>query len=213
MPRPAPRRLSFPEYLAQEAHSDVKHEWLDGQVVAMAGGSPVHALLQMRAGLALMTALGRGPCRTYSSDLMVRVRATGLATYPDVTVICGAVEADPEHRHAATNPALLVEVLSPSTEGWDRDEKFAHYQQLSSLRHYLLVHQDRQCVEVYGRRPDGSWAYRCFGPGQRVPLSDLTGDANSALDVDLLYDGTDVPVRAIPPFRVAEPEVGWAAQG
>ena len=119
----------YDEYLAHEEACNTKNEYLDGQIYAMAGASPAHNRLASAVTGLLVPQLLRGRCRTYSSDQRVRVRATGLATYPDVTVICGPVELDPDdpRQHTALNPALLVEVLSSSTEEYDRGEKFEHY--------------------------------------------------------------------------------------
>jgi Uma2 family endonuclease len=129
---------SFAEYVQLEELSSVKHEFLGGRIYAMAGRTPEHAALTMAVGIALGAALEGSRCRAYSSDLMIRVPATGLGTYPDVTVVCGPRETDPESKNAVTNPALLVEVTSKSTEEYDKGEKFDHYKQIASLREYIL---------------------------------------------------------------------------
>src|SRR5262245_27364554 len=113
-------RYAWHEYLALEAASNVKHEYLDGQIYAMAGGSPEHSALQLAVPTLLLAQLRTGRCRAHGSDLRVRVLATGLATYPDVTIICGPRELDPEDKNSVTNPTVLVEVLSTSTEDYDR---------------------------------------------------------------------------------------------
>ena len=124
-PRP---RHTFAEYLELEEISAVRHEFYAGEIYAMAGGTPEHAAM----AAAIATLFGRqlegGACRVYSSDLRVRVLATGLATYPDVTVICGKSERDPDSPTHVTNPKVVVEVLSPGTEDYDRGEKLQHYQ-------------------------------------------------------------------------------------
>src|SRR5437763_840040 len=117
------RSFSFRDYLELEAASNTKHEYSAGEIYAMAGGSPAHAALSMAVGGALLAQLRGGPYRVYSSDLRVRVSATGLATYPDVTVVCGPEEHDAQSESTVINPAVLVEVLSPSTEEYDRGEK------------------------------------------------------------------------------------------
>jgi Uma2 family endonuclease len=96
----------------------------------------------------------------FTSDLRIRVLQTGLATHPDVSVFCGALERDPEDPHTATNPVLIIEVLSPSTERYDRDEKFAHYRRIRSLASYVLISQEERRLEVFSRNPDGSWTLR-----------------------------------------------------
>lgn len=156
----ARQRFTFDEYLLLEDVAGVKHEYLDGQAWARAGGSPEHAGVAGSV-LALLAARLQGkPCRVFSSDLRVRVTATGLGTYPDVTVVCGSLELDPEDKkgHTVTNPRVIVEVLSPSTEDYDRGEKLAHYKQIASLNEILLVAHDRHEVEIVRRESDGSWS-------------------------------------------------------
>lgn len=176
-------RYTYAEYLALERRTDQRHEYFDGEVFLMAGGTPRHAKVLSNANVALGAALGDRPCQAFSSDLKIRIPATGLATYPDLSVICGPLERHPEDRNVATNPTLIVEVLSESTEVWDRTRKFFHYQQLPSLRHYLLVSHDEPRVEHYERAEAGAWTYRVFGPGDVVPLSIL----GISLPVDALY--------------------------
>ena len=125
------RRMSYVEYLAFEEASETKHEWIDGAVVAMSGGSPEHSRLQARMIVALTAALTGKPCAPFTSDLRVVVADAKRSTYPDVTVICDQIqqaEADP---HAATNPTVHVEVLSPNSEADDRGEKWALYQRIA----------------------------------------------------------------------------------
>ena len=125
-------RHSFQDYLAIEEVSTVRHEFLDGEIYAMAGGSVLHAALSAAVLAALHHQLA-GRCRTYSSDLRIRVLATGLASYPDVTVVCGAPETDPETPTPSSTRRVLVEVLSPGTIDYDLGEKFEHYQRIPSL--------------------------------------------------------------------------------
>jgi Uma2 family endonuclease len=160
MAQPTRQRFSFDDYLVLEDVAAVRHEFLDGQVWAMAGGSPDHAAVCANVCALLSNALRGQPCRVYSSDLRVRVQATGLGTYPDVTVICGKLETDPEDRkgHTVINPRLIVEVLSPSTADYDRDEKLSHYQKIPTLQEVVLVAHDRQEVEVVRREANGSWS-------------------------------------------------------
>lgn len=122
---PPRQRFTFDEYLLLEDDAEVKHEFLDGEVWAMAGGPPEHAAIIGNVTTLLNVQLRGQRCRVHSTELRVRVKATGLATYPDVTVICGRLERDPDDRsgHTAINPRAIVEVLSLSTEGYDRGEK------------------------------------------------------------------------------------------
>jgi Uma2 family endonuclease len=156
---PAHHRFTFEDYLRVEEDSVIRHEFLDGRIWAMAGGTPEHARMCANVITLLNVALAARRCSVYTTDLRIRVRATGLATYPDVSVICGRLELDPDDpkRHTAVNPSLLVEVLSPSTEEYDRGEKLAHYQQIPSLDEVILVHHDERKVTVW-RRTGARWS-------------------------------------------------------
>ena len=173
------------EYLALETSSNVKHEYLDGQIYAMAGGSPDHAALQVAVPSLLFPQLRAGRCRAHGSDLRVRVLATGLATYPDVTIICGPRELDPEDKSSVTNPTVLIEVLSTSTEDYDRGEKFAHYKHIPALRQYVLVSQYERCIEVWTRDATGIWTSVVSTDG--AAAADL-GSIGARLDVRELYE-------------------------
>jgi Uma2 family endonuclease len=162
---------TFAEYLAMEAASDTKHEYVNGEIFAMAGGTIEHGRLAARVSALLDTLLAGRPCAPLNSDVRVRVLATGLATYPDVSVVCGSIERDPEDEHSVTNPVVIVEVLSDSTEAYDRGEKFAHYRRIPSLRDYLLVSQHKPRIEHYRRNDDGTWTFREVSPPDAVRLS------------------------------------------
>lgn len=165
-------RFSFEEYLRVEADSGTKHEFFAGSVYAMSGGTPEHAGVTANIARLLGNALVQKPCRVFSPDLRVRVEATGLGTYADVTVICGRIELDPADpkRHTALNPKVLVEVLSPSTEDYDRGDKLGNYKQISSLEEVVLVAHDRREVEVVRRELDGSWSRHIARDGESVRL-------------------------------------------
>jgi len=150
-------QYSYADYLALEATSNVRHEYLDGQIYGMAGGTPEHAALAAAVIGLLFPQLRTGRCRAHDTSLRVRVRATGLSTYPDVTIVCGPRERDPEDRDAVTNPTAIVEILSRSTESYDRGDKFEHDKRLSSLGAYVLVSQDRREVEIWTRGESGAW--------------------------------------------------------
>jgi len=174
-------RYSFQEYLAVEEVSTVKHEYLDGEIYAMAGGSVLHAALSAAILAALHRQL-REDCRVFSSDLRVRVRATGLASYPDVTVVGGAVETDAENADTVVNPTVVVEVLSPSTTDYDLGEKFEHYQQIPSLAAVIYVWQDRRQIEVR-EKAGTAWRASTFASGATAAVSSLGID----IAVDALY--------------------------
>lgn len=184
MSRPAARhRYTYAEYLAYERDSELKHEFDDGEILAMAGGSLRHSALASRVSAALEAARPQG-CVAFQSDLRIRVLATGRATYPDATMICGAIERDPADPSGATvtNPTLLVEVLSPSTEQVDRGEKWHQYQTIPSLKEYVLVGQGPPRVERYRRLPSGAWEYTEATAGV------VTLCTGAQLDLARLYD-------------------------
>ncbi|RYZ02407.1 MAG: Uma2 family endonuclease [Myxococcales bacterium] len=174
---------SFEDYLAVEEMGPVRHEFLGGAIVAMAGGTPEHAALSAAVVVLLGTHLRGKPCRPYSADLRLRVPATGLATYADAAVVCGEAERDPQSPTHVTNPTLVVEVLSPSTEEYDRGDKRQHYQQLASLQDYVLVAQNGRRVEVFSRSPRGEWHHRVFAAGESASLPCI----DCTFEVDELY--------------------------
>lgn len=193
MAQRAPHHVfSYRDYLARERETGLKHEWLDGQIYAMAGGmagvTMAHAHLIAEVTAALRALVRPGRYRVFTSELKIRVLATGLATYPDVSVICGDVRRDPEDANAATNPTLLVEVLSESTEAYDRTEKWRHYRRIPSLDGYLLVAQDPRRLELFARvragEDEGAFERRVAGPTEALALP-IGGE----LVVDALYAG------------------------
>lgn len=144
-------QYSIQEYVSLESRSNVKHEFLDGEVWAMAGGTPEHAAIASNIIVALGEQLRGKPCRVYTSDVRVRVVATGLDTYPDVTVVCGGEELDRQDTMAIVNPIVLVEVTSDGTEGYDRGKKLEHYQRVSSLREIVTVAHTERRIDVHSR--------------------------------------------------------------
>jgi Uma2 family endonuclease len=191
--------MTYAEYLAAEARSEVRHEFLNGDVWAMAGGTPDHAALaaaligQLQAALRgqLQAALRGQPCRVFTSDARVRVVATGLSTYPDVSVVCGAIEPGPEDADAITNPIILFEVLSDSTEAYDRGAKAAHYRRIPALREYVFLSQGEPRVEVFRRTDAGRWELIEARAGETIELASVP----ARLDVAALYHD---PLRAPP---------------
>ena len=151
--------LTAEEYLALERQAETKSEYIDGETVAMAGGSPNHSLVIGNLHAELRQCLKGRPCRTYPGDLRVRVPAGNLYTYPDVVVVCGDLQMDDVDPDAVLNPTLIAEVLSPTTESYDRGRKFELYQTLESLKEYVLVAQDRPRVEHFLRQDGHVWLY------------------------------------------------------
>jgi Uma2 family endonuclease len=174
---------TYQQYLTLLEASDFKLEFCDGVIYAMAGGTPTHAALGAAATALLRGAL-RGRCTVFSSDLKVRIEASDLSTFPDGSVVCGPQAASPLDAQAITNPALLVEVTSPSTEDYDRGDKLSHYKQLPSLRAVLYVsHRLRSVTMVH--LTSAGWAEREFRSGERVVLSEPALE----FEVDALYEG------------------------
>jgi Uma2 family endonuclease len=184
----ARKRATHGEAAQAELDTGAKHELIDGQLVAMAGGTPEHNQLAANTLLRLGMALLSGPCRVTNSDQKVHVYDPQAdddpGLYPDVSVYCGPRQRSATVPTALTNPTLLVEVLSDSTEATDRGRKFALYSALESLQHYLLLSTDRVAAELYSRNDDSSWTLRRYGPGDTVPLPAI----EAQLLVDDLYD-------------------------
>lgn len=157
-PAHEPPVLSAEQYLEFERDSEIKHEFLDGKVFAMAGSSLAHNRLCANLGGLLYQHLRGGPCAAYPADLRVFVESAGLYTYPDLSIVCGEpVLAGGPGLDTLTNPKVLIEVLSASTEDYDRGRKFFFYRSMASLDTYVLVAQDRAHVESFTRHPDGQW--------------------------------------------------------
>lgn len=155
-PVPKPK-LTEAEYLAIEEKAEFKSEFYRGEMFAMSGASYSHNLVKDNLAGELHQQLKGGPCRKLTSDMKVRVNRTGLYTYPDVVVVCGEPEFLEGRDDVLLNPTAIVEVLSPSTEKYDRGAKFRQYEQIPSLREIILVAQDEPVVERFVRLPDGTW--------------------------------------------------------
>ncbi len=150
-------RLSPMDYLRRERKSEFKNEYIAGQVVAMAGASERHNLITTNLVFSFVGQLRRRPCRIYASDMRVKVGEGGPYTYPDVVIVCGTPRFDDEQRDTLLNPTVIVEVLSKSTESYDRGKKFQHYRHLESLTEYLLIAQNAPHLEHFVRQADGRW--------------------------------------------------------
>jgi Uma2 family endonuclease len=149
-------RMTEAEYLALEAASETKHECVNGEAFAMAGGSPAHAIVAANLTGALGNALRGKPCVLASSDLRVHIPGTGMYTYPDVSVVCGKIETGARDTNSVINPRVVFEVLSETTEAHDRGAKFRHYERIPTLQAYVLVAQDGRRVEQF-ERTDAGW--------------------------------------------------------
>jgi Uma2 family endonuclease len=155
----AVKQITVAEYLAAERVSEVRHEFFAGHVRAMAGASESHNLIAHNAGRSLGNALETSPCRVYQSDMRVQTRST-LYCYPDVVVACGQRRFEDGQQDTLLNPVVIVEVLSPSTEAYDRGQKFDHYQSIASLQSYVLISQDRIHVDHFEKQPGGDWTLK-----------------------------------------------------
>ena len=182
-------RVREAEYLERERRSETKHELVNGVVVAMAGASPKHNAIVGNVIGVLRDLLRDRPCIVLASDQRVHVQSTGLYTYPDTTVVCARPHFHPEDKDSLVNPTLIVEVLSPSTEGYDRGAKFAHYRSIPSFSEYVLVSQGERRVEHYRRLETGQWMMTEYvGDDARVVLPVLECE----LPVSELYAKTEL---------------------
>ncbi|MGE0825899.1 MAG: Uma2 family endonuclease [Candidatus Binatia bacterium] len=157
---PLPQQKYTPEeYLALERQADHKSEYYAGEIFAMSGASETHNLIAGNIFASLHAQFRGRPCRVYMSDMRVKVSPTGLYTYPDVVAVCGERQFDDVQNDTLLNPTVIIEVLSPSTEAYDRGNKAVQYRQLPSLAEHVLVSQERRHVEHYVRQPDGQWLF------------------------------------------------------
>lgn len=186
------KQMSLEEYLRFEEQSMEKHEYRGGEVVLMAGGTPDHSLIVMNVGGELRNHLKGKPCRVYDSNLRIRIPRTAILAYPDLSIICGPRAIDPDDKlgQSVTNPRVIIEVLSPTTEAFDRGEKFSHYRNLDSLEEYILISQSTYSVESFLRQPEGHWLM--------TPISGLDAILHiRSLDIHLplteIYAGIEPP--------------------
>ena len=147
------------QYVEMEENASYKSEFIAGRIYAMSGGTPKHSAIGANITGEMRSLLRQGPCQVYTSDLRVGIMPLDVETYPDVTIVCGEPRLNPFDKNSLINPSVIFEVLSPSTERYDRGEKWARYQRLDSLQQYVLVSQDTPRVEHFTRRDDGTWNY------------------------------------------------------
>ncbi len=165
-------RLTYEEYVARERTSEVKHEYVAGELFAMAGAKRAHNLISGNVVTILNTQLRDRPCLVFNSDMRVRTRDL-VGAYPDVSALCGRPSFLDDGEDDLLNPTAIVEVLSDSTERYDRGEKFEHYQTIPSFQEYLLASSTRPRVEVFTRQEDGGWLLHAYGPGEVARLTSL----------------------------------------
>jgi Uma2 family endonuclease len=187
---PKPRKLTVSEYFALEERAERKSEFYDGEMFAMAGTSWEHNIITRNVVVTLHAQLQGSPCEVFFSELRVKVERTGLYTYPDALIVCGPPEFAPENRNTLINPKVVIEVLSPSTERYDRTTKFRHYKKLTSVMEYVLVAQDEPLIERYVRQEDASWGQVDF-VGLDASLSLATVQA--VVPMAEIYRGVEFP--------------------
>ena len=177
--------ITSEEYLHRESKAEFRSEFFRGEMFAMAGASANHNLIVLNAGACLREQLKEKQCRVYPSDLKLRIEATGLYTYPDLSVVCGDPQLETNGGEVLLNPIVLIEVLSDSTEAYDRGKKFEHYRTIPSLKHYVLVAQDRHSIDCFSRQVDGSWRLtNCQKLDKKIELEAI----ESQLDALEVYD-------------------------
>jgi Uma2 family endonuclease len=177
------------EYLALERAAEYKSEYLAGEIYALPGAGEEHNTLTLNIAAELRTQFRGRPCRVYASDLRVKVAAGGLYTYPDVVAACGELRFEDGHRDTLLNPTVIFEVLSPSTEAYDRGKKFAHYRRLESLMEYLLVAQDEVHVEHYTRQGSDWLLQEARDLGDAIHLPSVGG----MLSLAVIYENVEFP--------------------
>ena len=175
-PQPKPR-LTPEDYLAIERSAEFKSEYFDGEIFAMAGASRAHNSIVLNTGSEIRQHLKNRSCKAYVNDMRVKVNPTGLYAYPDVIVVCGKEQFEDTHLDTLLNPTLIIEVLSDSTEAYDRGRKFEHYRHLDSLVEYVLIAQQRPHVESFRRQSDQHWLLaECSGLDGTLRLESIDCD-------------------------------------
>ena len=178
------------EYYALEERAEIRHEYFNGEIFDLPGNSPEHAILSANAIAALGTRLRGHPCYVTGSDLRIKVEQTGLITYPDLEIVCPPARYDPANKDTLLNPRVVLEVLSRTTEQYDKTVKFDNYSSIESLTDYILVRQDRVEVTHYHREMGGDWESALLVTrDSSLKLGEL------GLDVPLaeIYDRLDLP--------------------
>jgi Uma2 family endonuclease len=192
MPAQANRAITVEEYLAFEEGSDTRHEYYDGQIVALAGGNETHALLCSTITALLYNQLRQRPCTVYTSDLKVKAEQSQKYMYPDLSIVCGKPVFESSSRRVLLNPIIIIEVLSESTESFDRGKKFQYYQSIASVQEYVLVAQDARHIDHYRRQSDHLWLLSSLGvEHEQVHLPSI----NCTLSIEQIYEKVEFTVN------------------
>ncbi len=187
--KPLPRRYTPEEYIELERRAEDKSEYIDGYICALAGASPTHCAITANVTIAIGSQLKGSRCRVFSGDLKIASDLRGHYTYADVVVVCGTPRYHDKFHDVLLNPTLIVEVLSPSTEAYDRGDKFRRYRRVASLSDYLMISQDQPLVEHFSRQPEG-WTMRDADKlNQKLRLKAL----KCTLSVNDVYNGITFP--------------------
>jgi Uma2 family endonuclease len=188
--RPRLHRHTYADYVAIEQTSSTKHEFYDGEIYAMAGGTEEHSALAMEVLWQLRNVIGEHPCRVHTSDLRVYVESVGLATFPDGSVICGPLEQhEPSPISTALNPLVLVEVTSDSSEAYDTGLELEAYRRIPTLREYIVVSHRERRITVHHREPSGEWISTVAIRGETIQVPSLGAE----LPIDQIYRASKVP--------------------
>ena len=197
------RKMTAAEYLEIERTAEFKSEFFDGEMFAMAGATRAHNAVKENLILEIGIRMKGGPCQSFSSDQRVRVDPTGLYTYPDIVIVCGEPEYSVHDNNSLINPRIIIEVLSVSTQEYDRTTKFRNYMQLPSLQEYILASQNVPLISRYVRQPDGIWGLRMFHSLEEtfslasipveIPMADLYRDVTFPPPPEPLHSHRDEP--------------------
>ena len=178
------------QYLEIDRAAEIRSEYFDGEMFAMTGGTRAHSTIKVNLVAESRRQLKDSPCHVFDSDMRIKIEATGDYAYPDLSVVCGETLVEDDHDDTVLNPVLIAEVLSPSTEAWDRGGKFARYRTISSLKEFLLIAQHEPRVERYQRREDGTWLLtEAIGLDAVLTLTSI----DCRIELSELYDKVTFP--------------------
>lgn len=179
------------EYLDMEEHSEIRHEFVNGEIYAMSGGTATYNQLAVNVAFALESIIRKNklPCRSFVNDLRLHIKKSNIYTYPDIMLICGKIEFDAGRQDVVLNPVVIFEVLSESTGNYDRSRKFAAYRQIPSLEEYVMIDQTRVYIEIFRRDKSKFWVFEAL-----ENLKDVLKLKSVGIDVSLaaIYEGVEV---------------------
>lgn len=183
------QNYSVEAYLELERTGSLKHEYYRGKIFALAGSSEAHNLILTNLLTTLNLQLRKRPCKVYPSDMRLKIPKTGLYTYPDISIVCGGPQFDDSQRDTLLNPLVVIDILSPSTERYDRGKKFQNYRTVASLQEYLLVSQDEHRVEYYTNQNNGNWLLATY---EHLNTTLYLKAIDCTLALEDIYDKVDI---------------------